>query len=648
MGTSIIANGLNTLVKNTAKLVGKMQIGINKILWGVNNKQPSMAVNVSDSTTRTFQQDGQLESESTSTKYAFTQKTPAPTPPGKGENLLTAGLFNALDILAELDLCNIIASLTDMINIKKKPRNPPNGPWRPPASTLYYIQDQCGEIRKFIDKYLAYPNEFIGSYLGVGPNAKPPAPPQTNLQAAAAQATGKDTPPSQGGTAVQKYNMYFLMQSIKDLTDTFTGPNSIFSAEEQTLLSSVPGLGGCLNFLDDFTGIVNKYSDYRNIPNEDLQKLINKINQVRSICVTIENLDFKSALSLVANYLGVNVREEIQKLSDFLNPTRIIPTLKEINNSIRGFIKIGQQVQGMLSLGQFIIKIALVFTKVFRFVIQFITNAPIPAMGVDTGTISRLESAKFKAKDETNGVDRVLRAVNALLSVLLLFIRYLVTNANELLVRLDRILTNLQVCEAVKDSDVLAELQETRQALVDLRDQLLTYLDEYDSKTNPNTAVFGIYDIRIIDEEITDREITNRRRRGVALAPDGQVVVQSDLTFATNPAVIIGEVQQKLLALGLISTGQGILDAATLDTVAQSINYLNSNDIAENDLNIDASAKDSASVVQAMNISDFLGSLPGGAQFKQKSQSTTAVYAANAQDQVKNQKDGGTRTNPTR
>jgi hypothetical protein len=200
----------------------------------------------------------------------------------------------------------------------------------------------------------------------------------------------------------------------------------------------------------------------------------------------------------------------------------------------------------------------------------------------------------------------------------------------------------------MKDSDVLAELQETRKALVDLRNQLLTYLNDYDSKTDPDTAVFGVYSIRIIEEEITDREVTNKRRRGVALAPDGQIVTQSDLTFATNPRVIIGEVQQKLLALGLISTGQGLLDAATLDTVVESINFLNSNDIAENDLNINASARDSAFVAQDMNISDFLRNLPGGREFKQKSQSVTAGYAANAQDQVKKQRDGGTGTNPTR
>ena len=611
-GTSLIARPLITIVKNTAKLVGKLQVGINKILWGVNNQQPSV---------------GRVSERITDSKvgYNFTQNTPAPRPPGQGENLLTAGLFNALDLLAELDLCNIIASLTDMINLKKKPRPAP--PWQPPASYLYYIQDQCAEIRKFIDKFLAYPNEFIGSYVGVGPNALPPQ-----------QALDETGAPVQGGTAVQKYNVYFLMQSIKDLTDTFTGPNSIFSAEEQTLLSSVPGLGGALNFLDDFTGIINRYSDYRNIPNEELQKLLNKINQVRSVCVTIENLDFRSALALAGNLLGVNVREEIQKLSDFLNPTQIIPTLKEINNSIRGFIRIGRQVQGILSLGQFIIKIALVFNKVFKFIIQFISFSPVPAVSQTTGTISRLESAKNAAKDETQGVDRILKAVNALLSVLLLFIRYLVTNANELLIRLDRILINLEVCEAVKDSDVLAELQETRRALVDLRNQLLTYLNDYDSKTDPDTAVFGVYSIRIIEEEITDREVTNKRRRGVALAPDGQIVTQSDLTFATNPRVIIGEVQQKLLALGLVSTGQGLLDAATLDTVAESINFLDSNDIAENDLNINVSAQDSASVVQDMNISDFLSGLPGGEQFKQKSRSTTAGYATDGQTQVAKEK----------
>lgn len=611
MGVSLLANSINKIVSKSAKNVGRLQVGVNKILWGVNNRIPTV---------------GKVSQQIKDSKvgYKFSQNTPAPAPPGQGENLVTSGLFNALDVLNEVDLCNVIGYLTDVIHLKKKPRPPK--PWTAAQTALFTLQDKAALVQKFIDKYMAYPNVFIGSYVGTGPNAVP-----------INQAVSQSGAPSQGGSDVQKYNLYFLMQSIKD-TFSFNGPDSLFTAEDKTILSTVPGLGGNLNIIDDFIGTIDKYSDYRNIPNEDLQNLISKINTVRSVCVTIQNLDFKNALALIGNFLGVDIRAQIQKLSDFLNPMQIIPTLKEINSALRGFIKIGQQIQGLLSLGQFIIKLALIFSKVFEFIIQFFLFNPAPGIGLTAGIIARFESAKGKAKDETDGVTRVLKAVNAFLQVLVIFIRYLVTNANELLRRLDILLFNLEGCEAVKDSDVVAELQETRKSLVALREQLETYLTQYDSKTNPDTAMFGIYDIRIVDEEVTDPAIPNKRRRGIALAPDGQLVTQSDLTFATNPTVIIGEVQQKLLALGLVSTGQGMLDAATLDTVAQSINYLDSNDIAENGLNIDRSGQENVSAAQSANINSFIDDLPGGAQFKQKSQAISARNRENIQKQVQQQK----------
>jgi hypothetical protein len=462
---------------------------------------------------------------------------------------------------------------------------------------------------------------------------------QNQFEAQVVGEAGKNIPPTKGGTQIKKYNVYFLLQNIKEAFSAFTGPNSFLSAEEKTLLTGVPGLGGSLNVIDDFIGIINKYSDYRNIPNEDLQNLLDKIAVIRSVCVTIEGLDFQSALALAGNFLGVDVRAEIQKLSDFLNPTQIIPTLRDINTSLRSFLKIGEQVQGILSVGQFVIKLIVVLNKVFKFIIQFIINAPIPAIGVDTGTISRFESAKFKAKDETDGLTRSLQAINALLSVVVIFLRFLLTNTNELLRRLDLILTNLEICEAVKDSDVLAELQDTRQALINFKEQLEIYLNDYDSKTDPNSAMFGKYDIRVIDEEVTDPGIINKRRRGVALDPNGQIVAQSDLTFATNTAVIIGEVQQKLIALGLVTGGFGQINALTLGVIAESINYLSSNDIAEDDLNITVSAQNSASAASAANISNFLGNLPGGSQFKQTANSIDSSYTANAKQEVKKQAD---------
>lgn len=608
MSDSKILIPLGKAVTVSANALGTLQVGIDKILWG--------SVPPATAQTATY--------DTTSGSINYSTLTTAPKNPFG--NLVESGLFNALDVVNSIDLCNVLAYLTDTINIKKKPRPPK--PWNESQTALYTLQDQAALVRGYIDKFTAFPNIFIGSYLGTGPNAVPPE-----------QAVSESNAPAEGGSRVTAYNLYFLMQSIKD---TFSFGNnttgSLFTAEDKILLSTVPGLGGNLNIIDDFIGVINKYSDYRNIPNAELQALVNKITTLRSVCVTIENLDFRNALALVGNFLGTDIRAQIQKLSAFLDPTKLIPTLKQINTSLQAFINIARRVEGVLKLGQFLIKIILVFNKVFKFIQQFITNAPIPAATQTTGTISRLEGAKLVAKTETDGITVLLKTINSLLQVAVNFIRYILANTNELLRRLDILLANLEACEAVKNSDVISQLQTTRSNLVDLQEQFAIYITQYDSKTDPNNSMFGVYDIRVVDEEVTDRAVANKRRRGIALNTNGQIVTQSDLTFATNTKVIIAEVQQKLMALGLVESGMGQLDVATLDTIATSINYLDSNDVLENDLNIDTSALSSAETVETLGISDFIGQLPGGKKFQQSTKTVVSNYTTNAKQQAETQK----------
>jgi hypothetical protein len=608
MGDNKILIPLGKAVAFSAEKLGILQVGIDKILWGSITPSTTQTTNY-DTTTGTL-------------NYTTTTTTPKKT----SGNLVESGLFNALDVLNEVDLCNVIAYLTDLINIKKRPR--PEKPWTAAQTALYTLQDQAASVQKQIDKFMAYPNVFIGSYLGIGPNAVP-------LE----QAVTQSNAPGQGGSQVTAYNLFFLLKSIKETFSlNSTGTGSLFTAEEKTLLSIVPGLGGNLNIIDDFIGIIEKYSDYRNIPSAELQNLINKVNTLRSVCVTIQNLDFKSALALVGNFLGTDIRAQIQKLSDFLDPTKIIPTLKQINSALLSFINIAKQVQGILSLGQFLIKLALVFNKVFKFIIQFFQASPAPGLSLTAGIISRFESAKTAAKDATDNITVLLKTINSLLQVVVNFVRYILANTNELLRRLDILLANLEACEAVKDSDVISQLQETRSSLVDLRDQFATYITQYDSKINPNTSVFGEYDIRVVDEELTDKSIRNKRRRGIALDKRGNIVTQSDLTFATNTSVIIAEVQHNLMALGLVASEVGIIDAATLDTVATSINYLDSNDVLENDLNIDTSALSSAETVEALGISEFIGQLPGGKKFQENTKATTSNYVTKAKQKTQSTK----------
>lgn len=609
MATSKITSSIERIVNNSANLLGRLQVGINKVLWGKVNEQPVQTV--------TF---------NTKTSSLDYKVKPPSTPQQPKGNLVTSGLFNALDALNSVDLCNVLTYATDNITAKKRPR-PPKSEWSETQTLLYGLQDQTAVVQTYIDKYLAYPNVFIGSYVGTGPNVVP-------LEQAVAQSNA----PAQGGTESAKYNLYFLIQAIREVfgSNRFLS-QSILTAEERALLVVVPGLGGNLNIIDDFIGTVSRYSDYRQIPNQDLQKLQGKVLTVRSICVAIQNLDFQNALVAVGNILSSDIRSQIQTLSKYLDVTKIIPTLKQIVSAIRTFIKIGRQVYGVITLGQFLVKLILLFYKIFKFIIKFFSVLAIPLMFSTAGAQTLIQDQKEKAKTESDGLMDLLKGINAVLALALTFVRYVLANANELLIRLQTILTTLQNCNAVKDSDVIRELEQATAELKSFKEELESYITKYDSKTSPDNAIFGIYDIRVVDEELVDQTIRNKRRRGIALDNAGSIVAQSDLTFATNTAVIIEEVKQKLIAAGLVQPTLSQVDFVDLAIISESLNYLDNEDILQDDLNIEPvelDSPDNLNEESGLGLNAFINNLKGGKRLRQRVRRVVTQQTANIKSQV--------------
>jgi hypothetical protein len=624
MAGSKIAIGLEKLIKNLSKGLGELQIGVNKILWGRSNIQPVTTVKY-----------GPTPTSNGANVISYTAQIPtAPSTTAqdgsKFKSFAQSGLFNILNALNSVDLCEIVNYAYDNINIKKKPR--PKDP-QGIEKTFYAVQDAAGEVVKFIDKYTAYPNVFIGSYLGVGPNAIPPV-----------LAVERTDAPVQGGIAVQKYNTFFLMQSIKDVFTIGNEPNSLLTTEELGLISSVPGLASKLNFVKDFLGSVDQYVDYRNIPDTKLQELINKINRLRAICTAIQVLNFKDPRGLVnatANYLGVDIRSQIQKLSKFIDPTKIIPELKRVNSALQAFIKIAKKVQSIINLGQFFIKLAILFYKVFKFIIVFFGALPIPLIFSTAGIQTVIQDAKDKAKNESDGVLRILRGLNSFLSIVTVFVRYLLVNTIELLARLEILLSKIQTCDSLKDSDILYELQQTYANLSVLKDQLEQYVINYESKTSPDTALFGKYQIRVIEEQLVETTIVNRRRRGIALDMNGIIVAESDLTFATDTAIIIEEVKQLLVSKGLVQPGIPRLDADSLAVITESLNFLDNNDVLDNDLNITPGEVENANNLdenQGLGLQAFVNNLKGGKKLRTRMREQLATQRSSFRTQIDKEK----------
>jgi hypothetical protein len=592
-----IGDSLQKLITNASKTLGEFQVGVNKILWGSGNIQPKQTVRY----------------DAKAGEYKYTT-TPTVAVPPKTGSLIESGLFNALDAINRVDICNILTYAYDNVNSRAPKKSDRAQSPTSQQKALYKLQDSCADIVSYIDKYTAYPNVIIGSYATVGPDP----------QSLEATATTQEVPSeSLSGTTIQKYNLYNLILIIKDsfaVGNSSTG--TILTKEDEVLITQVPTLGANINIIDNFIRSTNRYTDYSQITNEDVTKIRASINTLRAVCVTVQNLDFKRAIVIAGNFLNIDVRSELQELSKFMDPLKLIPTLKQINSAIQSFIRIAQKVQNVINLGQFLIKLTLLLIKVFRFLLYYFGILPIPMLYFTYGAQSKISDIKDAAKDNVSGLARVLNGLNALLSITTIFVRYLLTNAVELQRRLQILLLNLEVCESMKGSDILDELRRTSEALKILETQLGDYIRMYDSKTDPETAVFGEYDIRVVDEEVTDPDIPNKRRRGIALDQNGFIVVQSDLTFATNATIIINEVKLKLMAAGLVQPSYGALDGANLIIIGESLTYLDNNDVLQDDLNIqtfeNADTPDNLDESQGLGLNAFLNNLPGGRRLRKR------------------------------
>ena len=643
MAAGNLGKSLETLVNNSARQLGTYQVGINRVLWGNGNTQPKITANYSH-------QNGSLQYSSSISD--------TPASPSNG-NILTSGLINALNVLNKVNLCNVITYLTSPTN-KAKPPRPPK-PWSQEQTIFYTLQDECSLVINYIDTYDAHQTTLINSFANLAANLNAPSAPSGSLQPPAGSVTQQQAANQQGGsdvsnpaasaaaksvgsagstdiqgTNVQKYNMFFLIQSISSVFTVSNSTGSLFNSDDIQTLKLIPGIGNSLNILDNFSAGGNQYTNYNLISTADLQKLKKEITLLRTACVTINNLSFSSGVALAGTFLPNDIRNQIQQISKYLDPTQIIPTLKEINSAIQSAILIGRQIQGILKLGQVLIKLILLFNKIYKFVIAFLTKLPLPNQFTTTGITNTFSQATQAAKDESDGLTVTLKAINALLSITVTFIRYLLASMNEVLTRLQTLLATLEGCDAVKDSPVVAQLKQTVGDIQSLQADLGSYIANYDLQTSPTSTTFQGFTINVIPEEVSTAVIYPRRR-GIALDKYGEIVVQSDLTFATDTSVIIGEVEQLLVSRGFTKPSSLSADATNQAIINTSLNYLDINDVSQGDLALPVTsldAPDNLDENSGLGLNAFVNNLKGGRRLRQRTKAALSAASQNLQSQI--------------
>jgi hypothetical protein len=499
------------------------------------------------------------------------------------QKALDKGIVNVLEDVAGIDFCNIVNYA-----INKIPGTNPFDPKKrvgdftnPLERSKFIIQKAAFDIQTYIDDY----------YKSYGDARNPES----------------------------KLGLSKLINLISEVLNTDIGLTNT------ELISAFPELSTFGNFLQNSLGVFNRYTDIRQIPNSELQKIISYVDKTRGICIAIQGLNTPgTAINLIDSFTGGAVQDEIAKITKIINPARLIPLLKSILKTANNINSIGVKVLQYINSARTIIKIAVGLIKIFNVLKAFFTALAIPnqvtTIGVTTN-FSDTYATVLKEQGEKRLIKR-LNQINAVLNLTAIFVTSLIGGMANIIGKLNLILLNLENCNNL-DPSLAEEVKVTVNNLIKTSNGLQQFLDTYNDNTKKLESNFGNYTIKIITEEVTDEGISLKRRYGIALDSNENKAVESTPTFASLDQIIINEVKVLLVSQGLVASDLKSMSAEDIQTITDSLNYLEDGEVDIQNLGISTVSTsiddpDNENVDLGLGLNAFVNNLPGGKAMRKR------------------------------
>lgn len=459
------------------------------------------------------------------------------------------GLMNTFDKLSEIDLCNVLNAA-----LNKDPKSSKFDPENKPTSDLgiakWTLQKAAYDTQLKIDGYYS-------SYT------------DTSNQESKAKA------------------VYSIINEIKDSFKEISDPTAVSALRDPKLVSSFPQISTVTSTLEKYFGDFNKYTDYRQITSEDLQRLINNIDRVREICILIQGLTTPaSAISFVDSvFPNANIAEQIARLEKLIPIEQLYRFLTIVVKTLGKLQSICNMFSTFIAFGQKIISIMVLVVKALKIVVKFIKALPIPLVFVVSGVVTTiddlLQNVVIKFLDK---ILQVLNQINVLLSLCAAIVEQVSVGIYYIVSVINTMLENLKGCTNV-DKQLISDMETQRDNLLSTANGFESFVDNYKNKNTESNNTLGKYTIQIVTEEVVDDAINLRRRYGIAQEVNGTIVAKSQPTFASDDRIIINEVKQQLASLGLIKSEN--LSSFTLEelaTIEESLKFLMDDNISLNEV----------------------------------------------------------------
>jgi len=443
-----------------------------------------------------------------------------------------------------------------------------------------------------------------------------------------------------------------IIKIVEEINQITTATDDLFN--DPTLNDTFPQLSTYSNYINVATSFFNQYTDPRNLPNEDIQKILKYIDKTKAICILIQGLETPANLiSLADTILGGKVAEAIQKLNKIIDPKKIESVVRDIQKGASKLNKVVQQILQVISKARSIVQIVTVVVKVLKIIINFLLLLPLPSIFATVGIHMTIAEAKEKLKKAVAFIMDRIKEINTILSAITYFFTKRSLQLGEIINGLQVIIINLQNCDSITPEDkvnpqensMISNLNQAITGLIKSKDEMDSFVENYETNKTKRTRRSGEYTIEILKEEVVDEGISLRRRYGVALDINQVVVAKSTPTFATNDNVIIEEVKLLLPKKTGLANVQNMISALSPDEftiLEEASNYLNTEDepvdvSIEIDKNEDAEDPDSEDddTETGLGLQSFMNKLKGGKKLRKRMHREMAKSKRKVADDMK-------------
>ena len=523
------------------------------------------------------------------------------------KRLLDKGIINLLEGLASVDFCNILNySLNNLPDGKIfDPKNPPEST-DVVARKKWELQKKAFDTQQFIDQYY---REYVDT----------------------------NNPQSRIG-------LLLLLQQINSTLSTVVS-NANTGLNDPLIKENFPQISTASNFFQNAFGVFNRYTDLRQVPVQEIQKIVSLVDSVRQYSIIIQGLNNpKNAIGLIDSSLNGAIQKELSDISSIiLQPEKAASILKSIIKTVNTINNIAQKVLGFISTLQVITKVCILLIKIFNVVSAFFIALPIPNMSTTIGITNKFSDILQNKVKEAGQKKLILRLeqIFAVLNLTAIVVTSLYAAIQNIIDKLKLIQRNLDSCPN-KNVDLLNEINDSINDLTKTSVKLGNFLNQYNDQQTKSESQFGKYAIKIVTEQVVDEGINLRRRYGIARDTNGYIVVQSTPTFASLDLIIINEVKALLVSKGLVSSNLSSLSSEDQVTILEAARFLGEDEIGLD--NIELSVSDIQTIEEQdaeLGISTFINNLPGGRALRKRIRDKMINNASKLGSDLKSTDPGG-------